>query len=85
MDLDEQELKATKGIGKTADKMFEELGYKLIRETEIWIVYRGKIKDIDFNKMSKSVEAESGMSSEKITLQELKAINKKVEELGWIK
>lgn len=66
-----------------ADKMFEELGYNKVKENEIWIVYKGKAKDIDFNKKYKYIEAEQGMSSQKITIQELQAINKKVEELGW--
>lgn len=67
----------------TADKMFEKLGYNNVRENENWIVYKGKTKDIDFNKKYKYIEAESGMSSEKITMQELQAINEKVKELGW--
>ena len=68
-----------------ADKMFEELGYKIVTKNENFIVYKGNKKDIDFNKKYKYIEVENGMSSEKITMQELQAINKKVEELDWEK
>ena len=67
-----------------ADKMFKELGYKNVRETEYWIVYKGKEKDIDFNKKYKTIEVENGMESKKITIQELQAINEKCKELGWL-
>ena len=67
-----------------ADKMFKELGYENVRETEYWIVYKGKEKDIDFNKKYKTIEVENGMESKKITIQELQAINEKCKELGWL-
>ena len=67
-----------------ADEMFKELGYENVRETEYWIVYKGKEKDIDFNKKYKTIEVENGMESKKITMQELQAINEKVRELQWI-
>lgn len=66
-----------------ADKMFEELGYNNVRENENWIVYKGKTKDINFNKKYKYIEVESRMSSEKITMKETASINEKVKELGW--
>lgn len=69
---------------KSADEMFEELEY----EKEIignGIEYYGDDKEIDFLE-----DAAGGMEKRIwiddfhfITLQELKAINKKVEELGW--
>lgn len=70
---------------KSADEMFEELGY----EKEIignGIEYYGADKEIDF------LENVAGQMEKRIwiddfhciTMEELKAINKKVEELGWI-
>ena len=67
-----------------AEEMFEKLGYENVRETEYWIVYKGKEKDIDFNKKYKTIEVENGMESKKITMQELQAINEKCKELGWL-
>ena len=66
---------------KSADEMFEELGY-----IGNGIEYYGDDKEIDF------LENAAGQMEKRIwiddfqfiTLQELKAINKKVEELGWI-
>jgi len=67
-----------------ADEMLEELGYKNVRQTEYWIVYKGKEKDIDFSLRYKTIEVENGMESKNITMQELQAINEKCKELGWI-
>ena len=84
MDLDEQELKATRE--KSADEMFEELGYKKDNYTEIEILYR---KDenhiIRFWKKGKRIikQNEDGWYMS-ITMQELQAINKKCKELGWL-
>lgn len=64
-----------------ADEMFKELGYRNVRENEHWIVYKGKEKDIDFNKKYKTIEVENGMESKKFNMQELQAINEKVGEL----
>lgn len=69
---------------KSADEMFEELGY----EKEIignGIEYYGADKEIEF------LENAAGQMGKRIwiddfhfiTMEELKAINKKVEELGW--
>lgn len=67
---------------KTADKLFEELGYKKIRDDENKVIYENekKSKFILFNKEEKAVEvsAEYGLS-ELIYTNELQAINKKVE------
>ena len=69
---------------KSADEMFEELGY----EKEIignGCSYYSDDKEIEFlenvvRKMEKRIWIDDFHC---ITLQELKAINKKVEELGW--
>lgn len=65
---------------KSADQMFEELGYKK-RENETWIVYISETKDIDFYIYGKTIEIENGHESKPISIQELKAINKKCLEL----
>ena len=70
-----------------ADDMFEELGYKLLEDDdkEILIVYKDKNIYIVFYK-DKTV----GMFCEEdeylgvIDMQDLKAINEKVKELGWL-
>ena len=72
---------------KTADEMFEELGYKKENNSEVEIKY---IKDenhiIRFWKNSQSIikQSEDGWYMS-ITMQELQAINKKCQEWGWVK
>ena len=72
---------------KTADEMFKKIGYKK-QENELQIKY---IEDtmvmgdsfhfeIFFSKTSKLIGIKH-----LLTIQELQAINKKVEELGWKK
>ena len=68
---------------KTADEMFLELGYVKTKANEYWIIYKNFRKDIDFNLKHKTIEVGAEMESEEFDLQELQAINKKVEELGW--
>ncbi len=98
MDLDDDELQATRklnGVDKTADEMFEEIGYKKIVEHEFvepengeetkLILYKDEIKgtEIEFwndKTISKTIEYDASY----ITMQELKTISKKCEELGWI-
>lgn len=74
-----------------ADKMFKELGYKseIIKSevnNEVTIMYIKKFvyeynsKIIAFKLKKKNVEIKYSLD-----MQELKAINKKCEELGWIK
>lgn len=81
MDLDEEELKATRE--KTADELLAELGY--IKESDYY--YRSKEeaiqhKHIRFFINSKEVIVESTLRfSYEITMQELQAINKKCKEL----
>lgn len=81
-----------------ADKMFEELGYKKIEDkynidfNKLYKFNSGdKINEkIRFCKLDKYVHIEnynydSGITFGKyLNMQELKAINKKCEELGWI-
>lgn len=78
---------------KTADEMFKDLGYKKIVDTPTNFIYQNKKnnKEIRFYKIYKCVEIsliefdESEENSIFFTMQELQAINKKVEELGWKK
>lgn len=67
-----------------ADKMFEELGYKKIvkkyKSGRVYEYVTDELRCIDFMCEDKSVKVWNiGMS-----MQELKAINKKCLELGWI-
>lgn len=75
----------------TADKMFEELGYKLINHDRTCIEYENKDieQGIDFylkNKLISKFELVDGetLLIGDITIPELKAINEKCEELGWL-
>ena len=77
-----------------ANKMFEELGYKKVEDNETEIVYEFNkilmgdkcIHKLLFIKVSKLVFSfgEDLEENYGFTMQELKAINKKVKELGWI-
>ena len=81
----------------SAREMFEELGYKFIRECEYYLFYEKALKEdaeyendylhISFEKLDKAFIKTYGddNSPEIIDMQELKAINKQVEELGWNK
>ena len=78
---------------KTADELFERLGYEKL-ENEQHIIFEKGVSTrnrIIFARFKKTVscifidedyEWNDGID---ITMQELQAINKKVEELGWIK
>ena len=81
---------------KSAKEMFEELGYELYEETDIYMSFRkypdtieddGTYQEIFFNTQSMFfviAEYIEGELEEKfMTTKELKAINKQVEELGW--
>lgn len=70
---------------KTADEMFEELGYVKTKINEYWIIYKNFKKAINFNLKHKTIEVEAEMKSEEFDIQELQVINKKVEELKWMK
>ena len=73
----------------TADEMFEELGYKLIKNNKEKMVYKSKDQDADAYitfYSDKLISCGSGGFYDEaicIDLNELKAINKKVEELQW--
>ena len=74
---------------KTADEMFEELGYETSEKLKNGIVYLKEEEDedieisfIDYDDYGKTVEVDK--FSNLITMQELQAINKKVKELGWL-
>ena len=64
----------------TAKEMFEKLGYDLMHNIEYQIMYYNSIYDtyIYFYKTRKHIEI-----TNEITSEELQAINKQVEELGW--
>ncbi len=71
---------------KTAKEMFEELGYKIVRDDEEFLDYETEEYYISFWKHKKIFyKVEYGYDAGDITMQELKAINKQVEELGWNK
>lgn len=68
-----------------ADKMFEELGYKKSEE-ECRVIYSKPLEGdfLYFWLYDKEVSKDRFMCGGYISMQELKAINKKCEELGWM-
>ena len=64
----------------SAREMFEKLGYDLLHNIKYQIMYYNSIYDtyIYFYKTRKHIEI-----TNEITSEELQAINKQVEELGW--
>lgn len=69
-----------------ADKMFEKLGYELYLDDDDEICYKAKSWYISFYKKYKvfrCCEDDFYNTACNITLEELKAINEKVKELGW--
>ena len=98
-DLDDEELEATRRLNGTkrltADEMFEELGYKKMAEHKFiepvngevieLILYRDDVQRLDIEFWNdKSISKMRNYDVSYITMQELKAINKKVKELGWL-
>lgn len=74
-------------LGKTADEMFEELGYKIERKeikNEVEYIDNDE-KIIYIDKYRKKILCYNldSENSEELTLQELQAINKKCQELRW--
>ena len=69
---------------KTADEMFEELGYTETEKYKNGIEYFDdedeSISFTDYDEQGKRIEYSR---FEGISMQELQAINKKVQELGW--
>lgn len=72
-------------MNKSAKEMFEELGYSK-EEYELKIVYRSDYQSISFTMIPHEVLFSNEDIRDYIagiTMQELKAINKMVSELGW--
>ena len=68
-----------------ADKMFEDLGYKEIKEKSWGIAYTDNCGDeIQFQSDEREVSIDHWGDSVIIDMQELQAINKKAKELGWL-
>ena len=72
-----------------ADKLFEELGYKAIEMNVIDLLFEYTKEDmqerISFYKSKEVAKTfKYANNSSQITMQELQAIYKKCEELGWI-
>lgn len=72
----------------TAKKMFESLGYTLIRSDNCLISYEKNKIDalirIAFIMKDNKFYSEYNDVAHDITMDELKAVNKQIEELGWI-
>ena len=86
MNCDEEEIKATKE--KSADEMFSELGYRKIDKfdkdyNKDFIRYEKNNNCILF-KLENNKACKLGNNRNYFNMQELKAINKKCEELKWI-
>lgn len=62
-----------------ADKMFEELGYYKTSEKE-FIIYTTELNTIEFDTENQMIY----FGESWIDMDDLKAINKKVKELGWM-
>lgn len=73
---------------KTAGEMFKELGYKIQRSEPInevyYEYYNNNTRDIIQFWYDKTVSKYNEDEVDYITMQELQAINKKCQELGWI-
>lgn len=78
---------------KTAREMFEELGYKLVRnnmyESLNLMCYKIDLYDNDsssivFNLKDKTFFVYHYCEPKDVTMDELKAINQQCKELGWI-
>ena len=68
---------------KTADEMFEELGYEKIFEDNTETQYEGKCTNVEITRTGILLNKLTKYKTVILTVQELQAINKKVEELGW--
>ena len=78
----------SRDVEETADEMFERLGYKLEhRYKNIILIYCKNNTciqfDIEHKTFCKFEESDSCTICD-INMQELKAINKKCKELGWL-
>ncbi len=70
---------------KTADEMFEELGYIEQMYYDNDIIFRRDSSHCSGREIHFSLRRRNISLPSTITLEEFQAINKKVEELGWIK
>ena len=79
-------------MNKSAKEMFEELGYKLIKQPKKYnhlIEYQKYVKQFDelstitFNKSARVFSKELNLEGWCIFMPELQAINKQIEELQW--
>lgn len=93
MDCDLQELEAIRNmkVEKSADEMFEELGYeKIDKKLNKNIIFTNGNKKFYFHKVFRKIKCVEYDNEEQVfmqsyfTMQELQAINKKCEELRWI-
>ena len=73
----------------SADEMLKNLGYEKVSDDKYSIEYRKILDDdlfeINFWKEDKTISKNYYREMGYITTNELQAINKKVEELGWMK
>ena len=73
----------------SADEMVKNLGYEKVSDDKYSIEYRKILDDdlfeINFWKEDKTISKNYYREMGYITTNELQAINKKVEELGWMK
>lgn len=71
-----------------SDEMLKNLGYEKISDDKYSIEYRNILDDdlfeINFWKKDKTISKNFYKDKGYITIKELQAINKKVEELGWM-
>lgn len=65
-----------------ADEMFKELGFNK-NEGLYEIQYIARDNQITFDKRNNTIVVCSDDYDDKITMQELQAINEKIKELGW--
>lgn len=74
-------------MNKSAKEMFEQLGYKQIRNSEEFIEYEKNGRNISFELETHTfagVHVWLDYQAILIDMKELQAINKQVEELGWL-
>lgn len=75
---------------KTAEEMFKELGYEKNEDirTDLGCVYHIRVKHYIYNEFPKIIFHNKfksiSIQKDYISIQELQAINKKCQELGWI-
>lgn len=73
---------------KTAKEMFEELGFELVEEDERYLKYQTSHEyTIRFDLLEGTFGAYEDWMDRcymDLSVQDLKAINKQVEELGWL-